>query len=603
MLLIRKLLGLLTTSERRHLALLIVMMLVVAVIDVLGIASILPFIAVLSNPELITSNKYLAFINTYMGVNSQEDFLFLLGVLVFLTLVLSLSFKAVTNYFQIRFVLLREHSIGLRLIESYLSQKYMWFLDKNSSDLGKTILSEVATVISGALMPVMVIISQSIIVLAMLFMLLMIDSFLVLLIGIILGGVYFLLYYSFSGLLKNIGQQRIKENKLRFLVVAEMFGAIKELKLAGLEFAYAKRFSKPAKNFAEVSALAIVIGIVPRYLLEAIAFGGMTLIVTYLMLLKGGLSSALPFIVLFVFAGYRLMPALQQIYSSFAQLRFVMPTIELISTHIHSELSRKLIKSEGGLKFDKFVCLSNIRFSYPNSQVNVLKNINCFFRKNKVTGIVGSTGSGKTTIVDLIMGLLEPNEGEILVDDQLISPGNLGSWQSLIGYVPQQIYLSDESVVANIAFGIEHSEINYEIVERVAKIANLHDFIINELPQGYQTMVGERGICLSGGQRQRLGIARALYRQPELLILDEATSALDNLTELAVMDAISNLSGRTTVILIAHRLSTVRKCDDIYVMDRGNVVGAGSYDELILHNKFFQNLVWANNVSIANKEI
>jgi ABC-type multidrug transport system fused ATPase/permease subunit len=284
------------------------------------------------------------------------------------------------------------------------------------------------------------------------------------------------------------------------------------------------------------------------------------------------------------------MPSLQQIYSSSAQLQFVGPAVDTL----HADLMKlKLVENHSTIvgaeiEIKYSIQLKNIHFRYPDTAQLALSGINITINANSTIGLVGSSGSGKTTTADLIIGLLEAQEGTVSVDDKVINSSNRRNWQKVIGYVPQHIYLSDDSIAANIAFGIDSIKIDQASVERASRIANLHDFVINELPQGYATTVGERGVRLSGGQRQRIGLARALYHNPKVLILDEATSALDNLTEQAVMEAVSSLGKKITIILIAHRLSTVRQCEQIILLDKGHVKAQGTYDELIKKSEIFR---------------
>ena len=306
---------------------------------------------------------------------------------------------------------------------------------------------------------------------------------------------------------------------------------------------------------------------------------------------SGTFSTALPIISLYVFAGYRLMPAAQMIYSSFTQLTFASPSIEKLYYDIKNLNPTNLDRDNGVLPFKKMISLKNICYNYPNASRTALKNINLNISFNDTVGLVGATGSGKTTIVDIILGLLEAQKGTLEIDGKVITKHNTQSWQRSIGYVPQHIYLSDDTVAANIAFGQEPRDFDENKIQKASKIANLHEFVMHELPNQYQTTIGERGVRLSGGQRQRIGIARALYFNPQVLILDEATSALDNLTEKIVMDAVNNLSKHKTIILIAHRLSTVKKCDKIFLLEKGELKNEGTFDELININENFRKSV------------
>ena len=295
---------------------------------------------------------------------------------------------------------------------------------------------------------------------------------------------------------------------------------------------------------------------------------------------SGSFIDSLPILSLYVFAGYRLMPAVQQIYVSFAKLSFIGSSLDKLYNDIINLKPFNENYNQDILLVNRAITLKNIYYSYPNTSRVALKDININIPAKTTVGLVGATGSGKTTTVDIILGLLEAQKGSLEVDGKIITKQNSRSWQRSIGYVPQHIYLSDDSIAANIAFGSEPKDIDQAAVEKASKIANLHEFVISELSQQYQTIIGERGVRLSGGQRQRIGIARALYHNPQVLILDEATSALDNETEKAVMGAVNNLSKDITIILIAHRLNTVKNCDLIFKLDKGHLIGQGKFDEL-----------------------
>jgi ABC-type multidrug transport system fused ATPase/permease subunit len=590
---LKKLLDLLTPRERKRAGLLLGMILVMALLDMLGVASIMPFMAVLANLELVETNAilkaaYAAASN--FGLDTPEQFLFALGILVFVLLVGSLAFKALTTYAQLRFTLMREYSIGKRLVEGYLHQPYSWFLNRHSADLGKTILSEVGTVIGYGVTPIMNLIAHGAVAIALLTLLIVMDPKLALIAGLTLAAAYGLIFKSTSGLLVRMGTERVKANQERFTAVSEAFGAAKEVKVGGLEYAYIQRFADPAKSYARHQASAQVISQLPRFALEAIAFGGMLLVMLYLMAQSGSFAGALPIIALYAFAGYRLMPALQQIYAALTQLKFVGPALDALHKDLMSLQPAGPNKQQPSMSLTQAITLNNIVYHYPNAATPALKGISLTIPAKNTVGLVGATGSGKTTTVDLILGLLDAQEGTLAIDGQPITDHNKRAWQRAIGYVPQQIYLADDTVAANIAFGIEPEQVDQAAVERAAKIANLHEFVTDDLPHGYATTVGERGVRLSGGQRQRIGIARALYHNPQVLILDEATSALDNLTEQAVMEAVHNLGHEITIILIAHRLSTVKECDQIFLLEKGELKAQGRFEELETTNHMFKKM-------------
>ena len=579
----QKLLFLLSAKDQKRSAILLIMIFIMATLDMLGVASIMPFMTVLTNPEIIETNIILNEtyqISKIFGIRSDKEFLFFLGIIVVLLLVISLSFKALTIYLQLRFTSMVQYRISKRLVRNYLLQPYTWFINRHSADLGKTILSEVGTVVGKGLKPMINIITNSILSLMLILMLSVVNFKLAFSIGIIFVTAYFVIYKLVRNFLLKIGNERLKSNKLRFTTVLEAFGAFKDIKLRKLENIFTKKFSTQAKIFAKHQASGQIISLIPRFILEAIAFGGMLFFVLYMMSRSENFYDLLPLIALYAFAGYRLLPSLQLVYSNATQLRFVVPSLDKMYEELSSLNPDENVSSKELLNLTKSIRLENVSFNYPKSTKQALKNINLNIPAYKTVGFVGLTGSGKTTIVDIILGLLKPQEGKLIVDEKLIQKDNLHNWQRSIGYVPQQIYLSDDTVSANIAFGLNSENINQKSVEEAAKIANLHNFVMNELDYKYATTLGERGIKLSGGQRQRIGIARALYHNPKILILDEATSALDNLTEKAVMEAVNNLSNKITIILIAHRLSTVEKCDKIYVVENGKIKNQGSFNEL-----------------------
>ena len=588
---INKVLSLLTSRERRQAFLLMLMLLVMALLDTIGVASILPFISVLTNPELIETNSILNTmfkLSIIFGVENNKQFLFALGIIVFILLVTSILFKAFTSYVQLSFVQMREYSIGKRLVAAYLHQPYSWFLNKHSAELGKNILSEAGMVVGGFIKPLIDVIARVMVALMLIMLLILVDPKLATIIGFTLGGAYVAIFYLMRSFLNKIGKRRLIHNNIRFKSVNEAFSAAKEVKVGGLEQIYIKLFSNSAKIYARASAASVVVGQLPRFFLEVIAFGGVLLIILYMMGQSDNFNSTLPIISLYVFAGYRLMPALQQIYASFVTVTYSAPTIDKLISDIQNLNPLQSNQDEGVLLFNNEITLKNINYNYPNASRTALKDISFIIPAKSTVGIVGATGSGKTTTVDIILGLLEGQKGTLEVDGKIITKQNTRSWQKSIGYVPQQIFLSDDTVEANIAFGVEPENISRESIEKASKIANLHEFIINELPNKYKTTIGERGVRLSGGQRQRIGIARALYHNPQVLILDEATSALDNQTEKAVMDAVNNLNKDITTIIIAHRLSTVKKCDQIFLLKKGQLESQGTFEELIKINESFR---------------
>src|SRR5262245_10455201 len=588
-----KLRDLLDKREQRRALLLLAMILTMGLLETTSVASVMPFIAVLLQPSLVESNKYLSSAYHWFGFESIDHFLLLLGLMAFMAVVGSSIFKGLTIWAVQRFTQMRQHSLSRRLLESYLHRPYPWFLGRHSADLGKTVLMETAQVVSGALMPTLQMVTQGVLIILLVTLLLVVDPMLAVTVGLILGGAYGLILWSAHGPLRRIGQDRLKANQERFSVCDDSLKGIKEIKILGKEHSFLERFENASLRCAKHQATNQIVNQVPQFALQAIAVGGILIIAEYQLLVHGSHDWTMPIIVLYALAAYRLLPAAQRFYQSAAALPFSVPTLEALhrdlmeSTPDVSEERASLPK----IRLKRGLELQNVSYRYPNSDKFALDAITMQVAVRSTVGLVGATGSGKTTLIDVILGLLEPQEGLVLLDDVPLSRVNRRSWQQSVGYVPQDIFLARDTLAANIAFGVPETDIDLQAVERAARLANLHQFAVDELDNGYATVIGERGLRLSGGQRQRVGIARALYSDPEILILDEATSALDNITEAAVIDAVNNLIHRKTVIMIAHRLTTVRHCDVIVMLREGKISAVGDFDTLIEKSKQFQVMV------------
>lgn len=584
---LQKLFSFLNPYERKRTFFLIVIIFLMALIEMIGVASILPFMTILINPELINTNdllKYLFKKSNIIGINSTEQFLFLLGVSVFLILIFSLFFKFITYFVQLRFTSLLQYNIARRLVEGYLNQPYDWFLNRHSAELGKNILNEVTLVVRQGFTPILNLFKQMIVTISIVFILVLVNPKLTLIMGATLGFVYITIYLTIKKLILSIANKRLGATKWIFTVISEAFNATKEIKVSGVEQSYIDKFSNPAKTLAKIQAKWGVINQLPRYTLEGIVFGGMLILVLYLMTQSDDYLKAIPIISLYAFAGYRLMPPLQEIFNSYNTIKLVSPALDNLHKDFKNLKFDNKNKNTHDIILKKSIVLKNVSYKYPDASKTSLKNINFTIPINTSIGIVGPTGSGKTTTVDIILGLLNAQKGSFEIDGKIINEHNCRAWQKNIGYVSQHIFLADDTLAANIAFGIEPEKIDNNAILRASKIAKLDDFVNEELPLKYQTKIGERGIRLSGGQRQRIGIARALYNNPKVLVLDEATSALDNITEKAVMDEIYNVSKDMTLIIISHRLSTVNRCNSILMIEKGEVKSQGTFEQLIIEN-------------------
>ncbi|MCL4779097.1 MAG: ABC transporter ATP-binding protein/permease [Gammaproteobacteria bacterium] len=593
---LRQLLDLLTADERRQGLLLLMSMVLVAAVETAGIASIMPFMAVVSSPELIETNRWLKALYDGLAFESQTAFLRFLGIVVVAFLFFSTLLKAGNNWLVLRFDNKINYVLARRLLARYMSRPYEFFLNRNTAELGKNILTEARNVVIGVVSPIGELVSRGLIALAIMALLVAVDPFVAVLIASVLGGAYALVYLIARSRLHVIGEQQVEANAGKYKAADEALSGIKELKILGREHTFLERFSLYAERHARNNVAAGLISDMPRHALEVIAFGGILLVVLYLLGRTEQQETMVPLLALYAFAGYRLLPALQQLFAAFALLRRSVAALEVLHRDLMPEPGERMSAEQrlaartqiAALPLTTRLELRNVSFRYAGASKPAIQGLDLDITANTSVGLVGPSGCGKTTTVDLILGLLAPASGEMCADGVPITAENMAAWQRNVGYVPQQIYISDDTVTRNIAFGIPDDEVDMDAVRNAARVARLAEFVETAMPLGYDTVIGESGARLSGGQRQRIGIARALYRDPAILILDEATSALDGITEESVMDAVHELSKKKTIIIIAHRLTTVRDCDVICLLEHGRIAMRGSYEDLKRDSPWFR---------------
>ncbi|MDC1079239.1 ABC transporter ATP-binding protein, partial [Candidatus Pelagibacter sp.] len=545
---------------------------------------------VLTDPSIIETNEILKTvfeISLNYGIKTNHQFLIFLGILILILLFISLSFKSFMIYFQNRFIEMRKFSLAQRLVQSYLHQPYLWFLNRHSSSLCKNILDESHTVISRGLYHLINLITQIIVVLVLISLSIIADPLISIVIGILFGSLYTLILILSKGIVSKFGNQRFNYNELLFKIINETFIAIKQIKISGIENIKIKTISKLGINLAKNSAFVGTVSAIPRYVIELLVFGGMLTLTLFLMTKEGTFEKALPTIVLYAIIGYKLMPALQSIFLSLTNLNYVAISVDKISKELKLVKEFEILQKQERFQLNKSISLKKVFFKYPETSTNALNDINLNIKANSFFGIVGTTGSGKTTLVDIILNLLVADKGLLKVDNEPINNLNSRKWMKSVGYVPQNIFLIDDTFSANIALGINDEDIDQIQLEKVSKIAEIHNHIIAE-PGKYETQIGEQGVRLSGGQRQRIGIARALYHDPKVLILDEATSALDNITQKSILNNLKSMKTDITIIMITHRLSTVKECDSIILMEKGEIKAQGTFEELLKRNDNFK---------------
>ncbi len=550
-----------------------------SLLEVVGIISIMPFLMVLETPVLVESNRVIAWIYELGGFDSYRALLTALGISAFVLLLLAALVRLVALYALNSYIHGCRLDISCRLFDAYLRQPYGFFLARHSGDMSTMVLSEVDAFVDNALMPMAQIVSSAFVLAVLVVLLFAIDPVTAIVATLVIGLSYLLIYRASRTRIARSGADRMEANGKRFEVASEAFGGIKSIKVMGLEPVYLSRFRLPSLVAARSIILNTTLSQMPRIVVEATAFGFIILLALTLALRKQDPNdSVLSLLGLYAFAGYRMLPAVQNIYQNLNNMRFGEAVVAKLYADMRlcngdassaDELPSPLLTRD--------LTLERLSYTYPDQgalagQRAGICDIDLTLPAGHSMGIIGTTGAGKTTLVDVILGLLEHDSGRILVDGAPITAANRRSWQRRIGYVPQDIYLSASSVAENIAFGVDRDKVDHDRVVEVARMANIDAFVSDRLPQGYATAVGERGITLSGGQRQRIGIARALYHDPDLLVFDEATSALDNDTEAAVMDALNDLAGKKTIIIIAHRLTTIARCDQVIRLEQGRVV-------------------------------
>ncbi len=600
----RKLSALLDARERRNFWLLAIIMLMVAAAEIAGFSAILMLLNIISTPDKIQTVSALSFVYTRLGFTSTFEFQVALALGVLVVVASGLAIKAAGTNAITRYSTMRGYTISTRLLAAYLRQPYPWFLQHNSAELEKNVLNEVDGLVARVIGPSLRLVSNSILAVSILGFLLMVDPLVTLFCGGVLGLGYGLIYLRVRGQMVRIGTEMTDALKARYLVTKEATGGIKDVKVMGLEEVYVHGYSVEAHRSAKAMARMGLVAEMPRFILEAITFG--TLISLILLLLfrnDGNITEIVPTLGVMALATMRLLPSLQQIYFGVITIRSAGPVLDAIAADFAASPPAlpPAARQAPPMRLERELALERVSFAYDSADRPTLREVDLAIPARTTVGIVGGTGAGKTTLVDLILGLLTPDAGTIRVDGTALTAENLRSWQASIAYVPQTIFLTDDTIAANIAFGVPRAEIDRAAVERAAKVAALHDFILSDLPGGYDTRVGERGVRLSGGQRQRIGIARAMYRDPTLLIMDEATSALDNITEREVMEAVQRIRADKTIILIAHRLSTVRSCDTIFLMERGRLQAQGSYDALLATSEAFRRMVRGGSEAAATE--
>ncbi|MDA7579140.1 ABC transporter ATP-binding protein/permease [Alphaproteobacteria bacterium] len=577
---INKIWSILSKRENLQVIALFILMLIGAFLEMLGIGLVIPVVTVLMQEDIVI--KYPQ-INSFINIlgNPSQTLITIYSMIGLLCVYMIKNFYlAFLVWRQRYFAYCVRTDLGRRLFSNYLYQPYSFHQRNNSAQLIRNISGEVSILISYGINSILIIATEAMVVLGILVMLITIEPLGAAIVVLLVGPLSFVFYGLFRSKVARWGKARQIHDGLLLQNLQQGLGGVKDTKVIGCEETFVDEYDFHNKKSSKIAQWEQTLQALPRLWIELICLVTLALLVTSLSL--GNERSAneiLPILGFFAAAAFRLMPSFSRVISALHGFQFSKPVIDVIVKEI--KLDKEIQTLSPGSRiydFKKDIVLDNINFTYESTKVKILDGLTLKIKHNQSIGLIGKSGAGKSTIADIILGLLSPEAGQVLVDGRNIQDDILG-WRSQIGYVPQVVFLTDGTLKSNVAFGMKVDDIDEEAVRLAIKSAQLEQFI-EELPNGMETVIGERGVRLSGGQRQRVGIARALYHNPAVLVLDEATSSLDVKTESGFIETISNLHGKRTLIIIAHRLSTIKHCDLVYRLENGKLV----------HNKIENNI-------------
>ncbi len=577
---------------RIRLLLLALFMLVVSALEVISTGAMFPLIAALVDSQEFGRNAVLLRLREFVNPPTYEFFIVVL-VGVFLCIILVKACVVLWGYrVQFRLIYDIQRHLSSRVLRIYALEPFAAHMRRNPADLIKNIQTEIPALANGVITPAIQALSELVIAVAIVALLLLVSPVLTTLLCVTLLFTFVLLYRFARHSNDRFGAQRSIAVSEMFRTANTLLSGLKELRVLDRANNLLGLYDRAAERYGVANAYIMLLAQIPRLAFESIAFATFATVIVYAMATTGEIKTTLPLVALYAAAAYRLMPSFNRIAIAALQLRFYRRAVDTVFQALASEASAGIPAEATAFDqvvFDREIEISKLSYVYPGTGERILDGLSLTIPACSTIGIVGPSGAGKSTLVDILLGVLDGYEGRISVDGRLLDGSVTKAWLRLVGYVPQSIYLSDDTLKRNIAFGEIDTQIDHRAVVAACEIAQLQELVAS-LPEGLDTVVGERGVRLSGGQRQRVGIARALYRDPKVLIMDEATSALDGLTEHEIARQIELLSGKKTILIIAHRLSTIRKCSLLYVIENGTVTASGSYDELAGRSDYFSKL-------------
>ena len=579
---INKLSALLERQQKIGLIFIFMLMFVGMAFESLGIALILPLLTAVTQPDAIDIYPIVSEISSFVGITTQKQLI--VGSLVAIVIVYFVKavFLLYSGWIKNKFTAGLKVDISQRLFTIYMHQPYVFHLQRNSARLIRNVTDEVFELVS-SFASVMALLSELLIILGIGIMLFIVEP--LGLVSIISTVVLFgsLFYVLTRGRTLELGKQRQFHEFQVLKHLQQGIGGFKDATILGREENFIQQYVHHTKASAKVNLVKLLLLALPRHMFELLTVIVLSVFIgTLLFILNKEVDSIIPSLGIFVMAAFRIMPSANKIISNMQGLRFSLPVINRIYDEIHLPDRKNNYDEEIQQKLTNNIHVKDVDFQYSKSSDSAIHAVNININDGSIVGFIGPSGAGKSTLINVILGLLKPVKGQVLVNEMDIQ-NNMRSWQNRIGYVPQSIYLTDDTLKNNVAFGVPEGEIDIQLVNDAISQSQLKEFV-EDLPQGIETIVAENGVRLSGGQRQRIGIARALYHHPSVLVLDEATSALDTITESEVMDTIESLHGNKTIIIIAHRMSTLKNCDHIYKLKNGTIIDQGSFDKMVNTN-------------------
>lgn len=568
----------LTKRRKVHFLLVLILTIFTSFSELLSIGALIPFLTALTDPDLIFSNRSLKPIFLLLDINSPEEILLPLAISFSVAAIFSGVMRLLQLWVNLRAVYAAGADLSEKVYHHVLYQPYSFHVSRNSSSLINTAYSKTDSAVGNCILPLVNIITSAVILFSIMAALILLDPFVAFSALIAFGSVYLVIVKTIRMRLRNNSKIIARETDRVVKTLQEGLGGIRDVLIDGSQEVYCKIYNKAIRSTSNAQSVNGFISGSPRFVIEAIGMVLISVLAFVLVNRAEGGNSVIPVLGTLAFGAQRMLPAVQNIYFSWSSLIGSYTSLKDVVELLQQPLPNFSYEKLEPLRFERSIKLENIDFKYKAGLPNVLNKINLTIPKGTKLGIIGTTGSGKSTLLDIIMGLLNPTSGLLKVDGYKIDQRTVRSWQKNIAHVPQFIYLSDTTIEENIAFGVPQDEIDHDLIKEVALRAQISE-TIELMPDRYQTIVGERGIRLSGGQRQRIGIARALYKNADILIFDEATSSLDNKTENQVMEQISKLYDKITIVIIAHRLSTLKGCDSIIEIEDGAIVRTGKYDE------------------------